>query len=121
MRLFRKTKPTDSLKVRIVDRPVTHLRADEFRADRELVHLAATVLANPNFQLLLSVLRNEHPGFEVLGPSASVNDRIVVQSRAEGWTMALATLESLGTRATLPERLVSTFGAVDTQNAESAG
>jgi len=112
---FWKPKPTaEALKVVIVERPTTHLRVDEFRADKELAHLAAVVLANPNMQLMLSVLRNEHPGFEVLGSAATVNDRLVAQARAEGYTMALATLESLGIKANLPERLVSTFGAEPT-------
>ena len=102
-------------KVRIVDRPVSHLRADEFRADKELVHLAATVLANANVQLMLSVMRNEHPGFEVLSPAAGPNDRLVAQARAEGYTIALATFESLGAAASLPERLVSTFGSEEQQ------
>ncbi len=106
---FRKVEP--ELHVRLVDRPVTHLRVDEFRADKELVHLAAIVLANPNTQLMISVLKNEHPGFEVLGAGASPNDRVVAQARSEGYTIALATLESLGVKANLPERLVSTFGS----------
>ena len=108
------------MRIRLLDRPHTHLRADEFRADRELTHLAATVLANPNTQLMVQVLRNEHPGFEVLGAGVSANDRLVAQARAEGYTIALATLESLGVRASLPERLVSTFGAVEPQSAADA-
>ncbi len=110
--LWRK-KQLDALRVRFIDRPVTHLRADEFRADKELVHLAAQVLANPNFQLMLSVLRNEHPGSDVLPTGTPPNDRLLVQGRCEGYTIALATLESLGVKANLPERLVSTFGTPD--------
>lgn len=108
-----KRKQLDALRVRMIDRPVTHLRADEFRADAELVRLAAAVLANPNLQLMLSVLRNEHPGSDVLPTGTTPNDRLVVQGRCEGYTIALATLESLGVKANLPERLVSTFGATE--------
>ena len=110
-----KRKPADEIRVRLVDRPHTALRADEFRADKELVHLAAAVLANPNTQLMLAVMRNEHPAFDVLGPTANGNDRVVAQARGEGYTIALATFEALGTKATLPERLVSTFGAEEPQ------
>ena len=114
-----KRKPADEIRVRLVDRPHTALRADEFRADKELVHLAATVLANPNVQLMIQVLKNEHPALEVLPFGTNPNDRLLAQGRGEGFTMALATFEALGTKATLPERLVSTFGAVDTANAET--
>lgn len=115
MKLWPWKRKPDEIRVRLVDRPHTHLRADEFRADKELVHLAASVLANPNCQLMLQVLKNDHPGFEVLGPTASGNDRVVQQARSEGFTMAIATFEALGTKATLPERLVSTFGATEPQ------
>jgi len=111
MKLPWTTKPKDEIRVRIVDRPVTHLRADEFRADRELVHLAATVLANPNMQIMISVLKNEHPGSEVLPSSADSIQRVVWQSRSEGFSICLATLESLGVPQALPERLQATFGA----------
>jgi len=123
MKLFkwmRRRQRREELRVRLVDRPHTHLRADEFRADRELAHLAAMVLANPNMQLMLAVLRNEHPAFEVLPTGVSGNDRMVQQAKSEGYTIALATLESLGVRATLPERLVSTFGAVEQPSADGA-
>jgi hypothetical protein len=109
---FWKPNPPE-LKVVIVERPTTHLRADEFRADKELVHLAATVLANPNMQLLLSVMHNEHPAFEVLPTSADTIQRVVQQAKCEGFSICLATLESLGIKANLPERLVSTFGATE--------
>lgn len=109
----RKQKEALALQVRLVDRPVCNLRADEFRADKDLAHLAATVLASPNMQLMIAVLRNEHPGNEVLPADAGVNERVAAQARSEGYTIALATLESLGVKADLPERLVSTFGAVE--------
>lgn len=112
-------KPADELHVRLVDRPHTALRADEFRADKELVHLAATVLANPNCQLMLAVMRNEHPGFDVLPSGADSIQRVVWQSRAEGYSIAISTLESLGVKASLPERLVSTFGAVEPPQQEA--
>ncbi len=108
-----RSKQKEALKVRLIDRPITHLRADEFRADAELVHLAAVALQNPNLQLMLSVMRNEHPGNEVLTSEADSIQRVVHQARGEGWTMALATLESLGVKATLPDRLVSSFGVTD--------
>ncbi len=104
----------EALKVRVIDRPVTALRVDEFRADAELVRLAATVLSNSNFQLMMSVLKNDHPGFEVLPAGTNPNDRLLAQGRSEGFTICLATLESLGVKADLPERLVSTFGAAET-------
>ena len=104
------------LRVRLVDCPVTHLRADEFRADKELVHLAAGVLANPNMQIMLQVLKNEHPGHEVLISAASLNDRIVRQAMAEGYEICLSTLESLGKEQSLPARLQSTFGAEPENN-----
>ncbi len=114
-----KQKQREVLRVRMIDRPVTALRADEWRADKELVHLAAGVLANPNVQLMIAVLRNEHPGSEVLPAGTNPNDRLVAQGRSEGYTIALATFEALGVKADLPERLVSTFGAVDNQGAQA--
>lgn len=110
MTLFtRRKKQSDALKVRLVDRPLCALRVDEFRADKELVHLAAVVMADPNFQIMVQVLRNDHPGFDVLPSGADSIQRIVKEAQGEGYTMALATLESLGIQANIPERLVSTF------------
>ncbi len=108
-----------NVQVQLLERAATQLRADEWRADKELVHLAATVLAQPNVQLMLTVLRNEHPGSEVLPAGTNPNDRLVAQGRSEGYTIALATFEALGVKADLPERLVSTFGAVDNQGAQA--
>lgn len=117
MTLFTKRKKqSDALKVRLLDRPHTHLRADEFKADKELVHLAAVVLENSNMQLLLQVMRNEHPGFEVLPFGTNANDRLLAQGRSEGYSIALATLESLGVQANIPERLVSTFGSEEKES-----
>lgn len=110
MTLFTKRKKqSDALKVRLVDRPLCDLRLDEFRSDKNLVNLAATVLANSNMQVMLQVLRNEHPGFDVLPHGSNPNDRIIQQARSEGYEICLSNLEALGKEQLLPERLQSTF------------
>ncbi len=121
LRRKRQKEAVRELQIKLVERVATGLRADEFRADKNLVHLAATLLANPNMHLMLAVMRNEHPSNEVLPVTAGANERFAQQARGEGWTMALATLESLGVQADLPARLISTFGATEPGSSAQTG
>jgi hypothetical protein len=97
------------VRIKAIEREVCRLRLGEWRADPQFVAMGATVLAQPNLKLMLDVIENEHPGHYVLPDGTSAQDRLTAQGRAEGYTMALANLRSMGTLARLSERIESTF------------
>jgi hypothetical protein len=89
--LFRK-KP---VQLQIVRQHESKLRLAEWRNDPRLCSMAAKILADPNLQLMLSVMKNEHPARTALPYGVSLDDRAVLQARCEGYEMFLSTLESL--------------------------
>ena len=91
---FHKSKPV-AVAVRIISRQATKLRLSEWRADPSLCNQASKFMADPSFQLAVSVLHNEHPAFVVIDLGTSLQDRAVYQARCEGYTLALANLEAL--------------------------
>jgi hypothetical protein len=95
---FWKSKPK---RIQVIRRDPTKLRLQEWREDPSLCSLAAKVLADPNLQLMLQVLANEHPLRTALPYGVLLDDRAVLQSRAEGYEMFLSNLEALG-QTTLP-------------------
>lgn len=85
------------LKVQIVTRAVTDLRLAEWQADAELTKHARKLHSDSTFQMMMAVLRNEHPAFLVAGHDAcSLEGRAILQARAEGYSMAIANLEAMG-------------------------
>lgn len=91
MNWFRKK----ALQIQVVRRDESRLQLNEWQLDARLCAMAAKVLMEPNLQLMLSVVKNEHPYRRALPLGASMDDRAVHQARAEGYEMALATLERL--------------------------
>lgn len=89
-----KRKP---IRVEVVRRDESKLRLLEWNQDDRLCHLGAKMLANPDLQLMLSVLKNEHPSKTVLHYGTNLDVRAVWQARSEGYEMCLANLEALGT------------------------
>lgn len=81
--------------VKVIHRQATKLRLAEWMADKSLCNRASKLLDNPDVQLMVSVLHNEHPAFIVIDPGTSLQDRAVYQARCEGYTLALANLEAL--------------------------
>lgn len=107
-RLFRK-RP---IRLQIVRRDESKLRLADWQNDPRLCAMAAKVLADPNLQLMLSVLKNEHPSKTVLSYGVSPDDRIVLQARTEGYEMFLASLEALAINTT-PEPMPEASFAED--------
>jgi hypothetical protein len=98
MKIFsRKPKP---IALEIVRRDESKLRLFEWQQDPRLCGIAAKLLADPNWRLILSVLRNESPSRSVLSIGAAIEDRAVMQARGEGYEMALTYLEAMGTNVT---------------------
>jgi len=90
----------------VIARDPLKLRLHEFRSNKSLVGEAQKMMMTGSLRLMLDVLRNEHPCLFVLPMGASPTDRMAVQCRAEGYTMALANLEAMTDfqeLATMPE------------------
>jgi hypothetical protein len=108
MRFFRK-KPKPALQV--VRKSETLLRLSDWQSDHNLCSTAAKVLLNPDLQLMLSVLRNEHPSKLMMPYGTALNDRIVLQARGEGYEMCLANLEAMARHNAILEFPEATFQA----------
>jgi hypothetical protein len=97
MSLFRK-KP---IQLQVVRRDEHKLRLADWQQDQQLCAMAAKLLNNSDFVLMLSVLKNEHPAHTALPYGVAMDDRVVLQARSEGYEICLANLEALG-KSTLP-------------------
>ena len=104
-RLFRK-RP---IRVEVLRRDESKLRLAEWQSDPALCVLASKVLANPDLQLMLSVMRNEHPAHTALRLGVPADDRLVHQARTEGYEMFFANLEALARNTTPPPQPESVF------------
>lgn len=83
------------IRFEIVRKQENQLTFADWRSDPALCVLAAKVLADPNLQLMISVLRNESPTKHVLDYHASLDARAMMQARGEGYEMFLNNLEAL--------------------------
>ena len=82
----------------------------EWRQDKEHVIAARKFLADPNFLVIVDVLKNEAPGNWTLDASrCSIEERAVMQARNEGYCMCLSNLESLGIYEQAKQPLEPTF------------
>lgn len=103
-----------NLKVQIVTRTVTDLSLAEWQADAELTKRSRQLMADSAFQLMLSVLRNEHPALVVEDHhNWSLEMRAILQARAEGYSMALANLEAMGKHRAISQLPEATFEPED--------
>lgn len=105
-RLFR--IPAVEPRVRFILRTNLDITADVWRTDKELVSMAAKVLADGNVKLMLSTIQNSSPAWQVM-PLGTVDERAIQQARIEGYTMAIANLESLGKYQPPSAQLESTY------------
>lgn len=108
MMFFRK-RP---VQVQVLRRDESKLRLADWRNDPQLCNVAAKVLADPNLQLMLSVMKNEHPSKTVLRYGVDMIDRVVLQARSEGYEMFLANLEALADNTTPVPMPEATFEPV---------
>lgn len=74
----------------------SRLRLDEYRSEPALVSAAQRVLNDPDLRLMLQVLQNEHPCWQVFVNSAEPHMRAANQSKGEGYTLSLSNLEAMG-------------------------
>jgi len=86
----------EGTEVKIIRKSETTLRLQDWQANPELIKVGRRVMANPDFQMMISVLRNEHPGHVVISDDAPPTRSVAIQRRGEGYTMALANLEAMG-------------------------
>lgn len=98
-----------SIQLQIVRQHESKLRLTEWQQDQRLCAMAARMLADPNLQLMLAVLRNEHPLHTALPYGVSLDDRAVLQARAEGYEMFLSNLERLAVSTGLEPMPEATF------------
>lgn len=106
LKLFKKR-----VRVEVIRKQESQITFQDWRSDPALCALAAKVLADPNVQLMLSVLRNESPTKRVLDYYASLDVRAMMQARGEGYEMFLNNLEALAVStapAPMPEAAFAT-------------
>ena len=96
LKLFRK-RP---VRIRVERRSETKLRLSDWQNDPLLCNTASKILANQDLQLMLSVLKNEHPMHIALSMEAPIEARAIHQARAEGYEMFLSNLERLAVNTT---------------------
>jgi len=96
-------------RLNVIRRSETRLRLHEFRSEPSLVATARRVCADPDFQMILQVLKNEHPGNLVIADDAHPNISVAIQRRAEGYTMCLANLEAMTKAETVQVDLEATW------------
>lgn len=86
----------------------TAIRLAQWRTSKEFTSYAAKLFHAPEFQTLLSVLRNECPSnFGLAG--GTHDDHIAHAYRGEGYNLALNNLESLAAFQETHEPLEATF------------
>jgi hypothetical protein len=66
-------------------------------------------MALDTFQFMLDVLRNENPSSYCMPIGTKSEDRSVMQSRGEGYQMAIANLEAMATPDAKPESVSADF------------
>lgn len=108
LNLFRAKKAAPAT-VRFIDRDASTLRLHELRADDGMTAKMAQVLGDGRMQLAVSVLRNEHPAFNVLPPDAMEHVRAAQQAKCEGYTLCLANLLAMGRHEKASEELIADF------------
>lgn len=96
-------------KLQLIRRLSSRVRLDEWRATEDLVKSARRVLNDPEFQVMLDVLKNEHPHTFVRWDDAPIEMRAVMQARSEGYSLAIANLEAMGAFQKKQEPLEPTY------------
>ena len=81
--------------LQIVRKSSHALSLHEWRSEKALVASAGKVWADPDFQMMIQVLQNEHPAYAVFPPDARADMRMAHQAKCEGYTMALSNLKAM--------------------------
>lgn len=90
-------KQPATTRVEIIRKDVVKLQLSDWQKDKTLVAGAQAALNGDFMRLVVQVLKNEHPGHVVLPKNFPIELRSAHQSQCEGYTMALANLEAMGT------------------------
>jgi hypothetical protein len=111
MTLFRKTEPKIDYqtKVQVIERTPFDLRLSEWRADRTLCASARNLFGERDFYTILQVIANEHPANLVHADAIPIEQRAIIQARAEGYTLALSNLASMAHYSPMSQPLEATF------------
>lgn len=104
-----KPKP---IRLEVVRRLESKLRLADWQSDPALCAATRKLLADPNVQLILAVLRNEHPARTALPYGVSIEDRMVLQARSEGYEMVFSNLEAMTMAKVAQEPPEAVFEAI---------
>lgn len=89
----------------------SRLRLEEYRSEPALVSAAQRVLNDPDLRLMIQVLQNEHPCWQVFVANAEPHTRSAHQSKGEGYTLSLSNMESMGVPKKNATRVEPTYEA----------
>ena len=107
-KLFSKPKP--DILVRYRSR-VVKLSLEEFQKNEQLVTEAMKLAAIPIWRVMMDVMRNECPafniGFKLEG--TLITDRAALQTQTEGYMMAINNLEAMSSPLIESEQVEATF------------
>lgn len=92
-----------------VKRESNRLNLVEWRSSKELVGAAQRIYSDPDFRMMLQVMANEHPAYTVFAPDIRSDMRMAHQAKCEGYTLALANLESMTSLKKLVEMSQPTY------------
>lgn len=96
--------------IRIVETELGSLTLQQWVSDKGLTSQAHGALTSPLLRRMLQVLHNSHPAFQVM-TNGDVTERALHQKMCEGYTTALADLESMGVHIPTVENIASDFEA----------
>ena len=107
-KLFRNAPVEPQIKVQIVGSNTLTLM--QWRKQEKLVTDAMVLARNPTFQMMLDVLKNEHParnGFPSVGTRAE--DRAAHQAKCEGFEACLNSIKEFSQPWAMSKPLVARF------------
>ena len=98
-------------KLILIRRFSSRVRLHEYRAEQTLVTAARKFLTDPEFSVIVDVLRNENPSNWIQMNNVPIEQRAIIQAQIEGYTMCISNLESMGVFVTPKVELEATFEA----------
>ena len=99
----------DRKKLVIVRRDPSRLTLEEWRGSGVLVKMARKYLENPEFRLMMDVLRNSSYLNYSLAAGMPMEERAFMQARGEGYCACLSNLEALGDYIVPKDSMEATF------------
>lgn len=88
----------------------TKITLEQWRKDPSLVEQAKNLQASSAFRMMMDCLRSEHPcGIAFPAVGAQPTDRMALQSKIEGYELALNRIEAMATPYKISKPLEATF------------